>query len=219
MTPVPIPQCFAYRTALYRLLETNGFDVSAAANALARWLCNGPVDTLYVQALNAEVGRCFILDLRNALMEIPEVVYVRDLSRVLTTRGKKLVELPPYVNPPTDSARHIVFRFMAQATLPIRFSREDFVSVLACGNTEDGPSRYQCVEQDNILCIRSSISRELPCGRCFAMGTKSRLRRVFFSARTSDCVDEGVVVEPMGISADAYLGRAAFVILSDSESD
>lgn len=206
MIPVNVPMCFAANTTIFDCLKESGFDVSAAANALGRWLCYGPVDTLYIQAFNADVGLQFFRDLREALRFMPEVTPLENTSRVLSTPGKKLVLLKPYENPPTLPPRHIVMRFMNDNAHPRRFSIMGLASLMACGNTEDGPDgKYQCMEEDGILCVKSEFSHELPCGRCFSMGRKGKLRQTWFPTDWRNMIDEGIVCEPLGMSKHVYM--------------
>lgn len=220
MTPLrSAVNCFGHNTTVCRILRENGFDVSAVANALGRWLCCGYVDTLYIQPFNYDVGVAFFNDLKNALRDIPEVTALDDLSLVLRTSGKKLALLPPYVNPPTLPPRHLVLRFMNMTTLPRSFDRESLAGFVYCGNTEDGPlEKYRCQEEEGNLCVRAGISRELPCGKCFSNGIKGRLRTMWFPAATSEFIDEGVCCEPLGFSKDIYMWEQSSDE-SDSDTD
>lgn len=217
MTPVQRPWCYGHISTVCRILRENGFDVSAAANALARWLCAGPVDVLYVQPYNWEVGNAFFEDLAAALTGFVEVNVTRNVSEVLRLSGKKLVLLPPFRNPPTIYPRHVIFRFMNTLAPVRRFTRQCLASFVYCGNTEDGPlNKYECMEDSGLLCIRASISLEHPCGNCFSNGIKGRLRNMLVPATIEDNQDEGVVCTPLGVHEEIYVWEPPS---EDSDSD
>lgn len=206
MTPVNVPGCLAANTRIFELFKENGFDVSAVANALGRWLCYGPVDTLYIQGYNADVGRCAYEDFKAALRFMPEITPLEGTADVLRVSGKKLVLLNPFANVPTLPPRHVIFRFMNMIATPKRFSLYSLASFVACGNTENGPvEKYQCMEENGYLCVKAQFSNELPCGRCFSMGRKGRLRQTWFPSDWRNFVDEGVVCEPLGMCKEVYM--------------
>lgn len=206
MTPVSPSRCFGRDTELYRIFSENGFDVSAAANALGRWLCSDVLDFLYIQPFNYEVGQAFMRDLREAIGHMDEIGFVDDFRNVLRVKArKKVAMLPPYCSPVTIFPRHIILRFANSFSLPRRFSPLDLAVFLYCGNTEEGPDPvFECEEENGYICIDRDFGCEASCGKCFEMGIAQRLREPWLREDFSNEVDEGVVAEPLGLPSTVY---------------
>lgn len=202
MTPVSLQGCLACNTSIYKLFSENGYDVSAAANALGRWLYEPTVRALYVQMRNELVGQCFLHDLVSAFGNFEDIKFIEHFSLAKENIDSKIIAVLPYGSEPTtDCAEHVILRFEYFNTLPRRFSREDLAAFVACGNSEDGPDNYfQCIGRGGYICIDGLET----CGRCFEMGCSYNLCEIWLRDDASELVDEGVIVEPLGLTKKIY---------------
>ncbi|CDO33888.1 protein ORF52 [Pigeon adenovirus 1] len=211
MTPVPYPFCFARMTPLYDNIVREGFDISAWANAMGGFLNCQAIHTLYLIGSVRSNATRFFLDLRRALLEEPEVGFYCGFPPVPAPKPKRVVLLVGYPTMlPTHAWEHRGFNFVRNDCPYDSFTRQHLASLIANGNTERGPvCFYECQSETGFLCVRRRYLGVPTCGVCFRIPTKSRLLGPNpYDLRPVrdrvEYVDEGVVVEPMGIREQLF---------------
>lgn len=208
MRPVDPAEAFAGIGPLAYDAELSGLDAGCLGAALWDFLCLRAVSRLYIVGCGRTHAPLFFRDLRAALLDESEVAFSvgpggsmgRKTVVYLSRGGRRMVF-------DRSCERAVVFPPVCRRRYRY-FNRDALCAFLFCANGEYGPEEgSRCCNPLGRLCVKSFLSREL-CGVCFHRPAsrnmaEPQLGRLIDALELVD-VDEGVVVEPLGVPKEVY---------------
>nr|WGL40780.1 hypothetical protein [Tawny frogmouth aviadenovirus A] len=219
MTPVRYPRCFAALTPIYKTIDRNYLDLNTVCTAIAQFLALDRISTLYICGTEEMNAWPFYQDLKLALQTEPEIGFCNSQEEMLLSQREKHVV---FISNPRTELVTPLHRYWAIPLLTKKpyqhFSREDFASLIACGNPRDGPdSNHVCASSLRVLCVRPHVGGKPTCGICFRRPLRGRLSFPLHLRPEEDLleIDEGIVVEPLGVSREVYTSNVSDTDSSD----